>query len=334
MTPTPDPPEPLVRDEDHEFFERELESFQPDRVFDAHVHLWHPQFFRRPFPQTPEVFGYDQLEEMLGFVHHGRLRGALFISAIHIPDTLRDELTLSIEWIARQTAAGRNCRGLFFITPEDDPEWVRQEVRRLGLHGLKCYHTFAHSQPTWEADIPEYLPEPIVRVAHEEGLVIVLHMVKSRAVADPSNIHWISHYCKTYPNMTLVLAHSARGHNPTHNFEGLPQLPRLDNLWFDTSAICDPMSHVAMFRTFGHERVMYGTDFIGHRGRCQPVNDTFLWIYAETPVWEALHQNIVPVLSPLEQMRALKWACWAERLSDQAVEDIFYNNAAKLFGLS
>jgi len=25
-----------------EFFERELASFMPDRVFDAHTHLWHP----------------------------------------------------------------------------------------------------------------------------------------------------------------------------------------------------------------------------------------------------------------------------------------------------
>ena len=115
MTQTPTPSQPMVCDEDREFFERELASFLPDRIFDAHVHLWHPQFFRRPFPQTPEVFGYDQLDEMLGFVHRDRLRGALFISAIHIPNTPRKELTLSIDWIARQTAAGPNCRGLFFI---------------------------------------------------------------------------------------------------------------------------------------------------------------------------------------------------------------------------
>ncbi|GIT28908.1 MAG: hypothetical protein Ct9H300mP1_09540 [Planctomycetaceae bacterium] len=30
--------------------------------------------------------------------------------------------------------------------------------------------------------------------------------------------------------------------------------------------------------------------------------------------------------------RALKWACWSEKLSDSQVEDIFYNNAARLLG--
>ena len=57
-------------------------------------------------------------------------------------------------------------------------------MRRLGAHGVKCYHTLAPTLPTWEADIPDYLPEPIVQIAHEERLVITLHMVRARAVAD------------------------------------------------------------------------------------------------------------------------------------------------------
>ena len=44
--------------------------------------------------------------------------------------------------------------------------------------------------------------------------------------------------------------------------------------------------------------------------------------------------TIKPVLVGLEHLRSLKWACWSERLSDSAVEDIFWNNAAKLFNLN
>ena len=39
------------------------------------------------------------------------------------------------------------------------------------------------------------------------------------------------------------------------------------------------------------------------------------------------------VHSGLVTLRSLKYACWSERLSDSAVEDIFWNNAAKLFEL-
>ena len=58
--------------------------------------------------------------------------------------------------------------------------------------------------------------------------------------------------------------------------------------------------------------------------------DSFLWLYEESPVWKEKHNTIKPVLIGLESLRAIKWACWSERLSDSQVEDIFWNNAAKL----
>ena len=57
------------------------------------------------------------------------------------------------------------------------------------------------------------------------------------------------------------------------------------------------------------------------------------WLYGETPVWEEKHRLIEPNLIGLEHLRAIKWACWSERLDDNAVEDIFWNNGARLFGV-
>ena len=81
---------------------------------------------------------------------------------------------------------------------------------------------------------------------------------------------------------------------------------------------------------------MYGTDLpISYwRGRSLSAADSFVWLYEETPVWGEKHLKIAPVLIGLESLRSIKWACWSERLSDRAVEDIFYNNAARLFGIS
>ncbi|MDP7397230.1 MAG: amidohydrolase family protein [Lentisphaeria bacterium] len=323
----------MRKPEDQEFYEHELASFLPDRIFDAHCHLWQKQYVPWAMPDCPAEVDYDTYMTTMAEVHGDRTGGALFISyAAPDDDAGRHS---GNEWMGQQTARDRNCRGLFFVTPNDDPEWVRQEVRRLGLHGLKCYHTFADATPTWETSIPNYLPEPLVAVANEEGWVITLHMVKTRAVADPDNIHWIRKYCEAYPDMRLILAHSARGFQPTHNLEGLPQLTGLDNLYFDTSANCEPMAHQAIIRIIGHERLMYGSDLpVSHqRGRSVAAADTFLWLYAETPVWEEIHRTIEPVLTGLEHLRSIKWACWSEHLDDNAVEDIFWNNAARLFEL-
>ena len=336
MTTNPNTPSSSVaadwvaRAEDRAFYERELASFIPDRVFDAHTHLWHRDHVGFATADKPEVVGLAEYRELMNGLHPGRRTAALFI-----PFPSQDRFAAGNDWVAKHTAADRSCRGLFFVKPDDDPEWVRAEVRRLGLHGLKCYHLYSRTQPTWESDLPEYLPEPLVKIAHEEGWVITLHMVKPRAVADPGNIHWIRHYCERYPSMKLILAHSARGFQPSHNLEGLPKLTGLDNLYFDTSANCEPMAHQAIIRILGHRKLMYGSDLpASHlRGRSLGAADSFLWLYRDSPVWGEKHLKLNPVLIGLEHLRSLKWACWSERLGDSAIEDIFWNNAARLFGL-
>ena len=320
-----------VLKEDQEFFARELESFVPDRVFDAHCHLWPRDALTSQGTAIPGGYGYEEYRALIDGLHPGRWGGSLFLAW----PCDRECLATENEWFAKEIADYPSCPGFFAVHPDDDPEWVRGEIKRYGLQGVKCYHLLSAARPTWEADIPQYLPEGIVKVCDEEGWGITLHMVKRRAVADPSNLHWIRHYCETYPNMKLILAHSGRGFQPAHSLEALPQLVGLDNLFFDSSANCEPMAHQAIIRILGHKKLMYGSDFpVGHRrGRSLGVADTFVWLYGESPVWQEKHTTIQPVMIGLEHLRSLKWACWSERLSDSAVEDIFWNNAAELFAL-
>ena len=325
---------PASTDVDREFFARELASFLPDRLFDAHTHLWRRDCVPWSINGDDEDLGYAQYMSSIAEIHADRTTKALFIPFITADN--KDMALAANEWVSQEIADDPDCRGIFFIKPEDDPEWVRDEVRRLGLHGLKCYHTMSSVDPTWEAGIEDFLPEPLIKVADEEGWVITLHMVKSRAVADPANIQCIRRYCENYPDMKLILAHSARGFQPAHNLEGLPKLTGLDNLYFDTSANCEPIAHQSIMRIIGHDKLMYGSDLpVSHlRGRSLSAADSFLWLYEETPVWAVKHSNIDPVLVGLEHLRSLKWACWSERLTDTQVEDIFWNNAARLLAVT
>ena len=96
------------------------------------------------------------------------------------------------------------------------------------------------------------------------------------------------------------------------------------------------MAHQAVIRILGHDRLMYGSDLpISHlRGRSLGAGDAFLWIYEETPIWGGKHLKIDPILVGLEHLRSIKWACWSEKLTDQQVEDIFWNNAARLMDVT
>jgi predicted TIM-barrel fold metal-dependent hydrolase len=323
-----------------DLFRRELNSFVPDRICDAHMHLWAVadlppagyEAFRQLETDNVDLPTYRKwmAEMVLGRTIDGGLMLPGSVAATG------DQIASQNEFTGAQAAANPGWRGAMLVTPDMDPEYVRSEVRRLGLRGLKCYHVHSPRTPTWEADIPDYLPEAQVRVAHQEGLSITLHMVKARAVAAPSNQRWIRHYCETYRGMQLILAHAARGFNPYHTIEGLSTLTGLPNLWCDMSAVADVGACETIIELLGHDRLLYGTDFpISHlRGRCVAIGDGFLWLYDDTLDWTtASFQPLQPVLVGLESLRVLKQAAWHCRLTDTQVEDIFRNNARRLIGL-
>ena len=326
-----------ISEADRELFARELDSFVPDMICDAHMHLW----AKTQLPPTGwEAF--RQLEEDVIDLtaYRGRmaelLPGRRVAGGLILPGAVAatgQQLLSQNELVAAQVAADKGWRGAMLVSPEMDPEYVRGEVRRLRLSGLKCYHVRSGKPVTWDADIPDYLPEAQVKVAHEERLCITLHMVKARAVADPANQHWIRTYCATYPDMQLILAHAARGFNPYHTIQGLAALRGLPNLWCDMSAVSDVGACEAIIELLGHDHLLYGTDFpVSHlRGRCVAVGDSFVWLYEDTLNWDTVSfQPVQPVFVGLESLRVVKQAAWHQRLTDSQIEDIFSNNVRRL----
>jgi glutamate-1-semialdehyde 2,1-aminomutase len=334
-----------MRDDEREFFQRELDSFIPPVVFDAHAHLYERGHFG---PRSFAGAYIDRMPPRLGLAeyryHAGQMLPDRRLDGLFIPMALDGDPQTVSGFIADQIRGEPRCRGLMVVRPEMEPDYVRQEAKRLGAAGLKCYHLLARrpdspdgqAGPTWNVDIPSYLPEPLVRVANDLGLSITLHMVKSRALADPKNQEAIRHYCRTYPNMRMILAHAARGFNPHHTIEGIGSLAGLRNVWFDSSAVTECGALEAILDVFGHERLLYGTDFyVSHfRGRCVAIADSFIWLYEDSVNWSsAMHTDLQPILVGLESLRCLKLAARYARLTDRQIEDIFYGNAARLFGL-
>jgi glutamate-1-semialdehyde 2,1-aminomutase len=326
-----------LRDSDRDLFERELEGFVPERVFDAHAHLYEKWYFpegsahRRNLTRAPERVGLAEFRELSGWITPRRRVDALFLSF-----PVQGDIAAISAFAAAEAARDPDCRAEMLVTPDMDPEYVRDEARRRGFAGLKCYHIFSPRTPTYESCVEEFLPEPLVRVAHEEDLCITLHMVRSRALADPANQATILRYCRTYPRMKMVLAHAARGFNPHHTIEGIDAMRGLGNLWFDTAAVTDGGAFEAIVQTLGHDRLLYGSDFfISHlRGRALALGDSFVWLYEDTLDWSQFqYARVEPTLVGLESLRCLKLAARHLRLTDSQIEDIFYRNARRMLGL-
>ena len=193
-------------DADRDHLERYVRPYLPTRIFDAHAHLFcHEHFAPGNLPAsllgTPAITGIEAYRQYINWLHpDGRTVGGLFFGLAFMGKRVANN-----EFVAEQMrfadAQGFRALGHMLISPEMDPEYVRQEVRRGGFVGLKPYHTMAKTNgPTFLAPIQSYLTEQHVKVAHEERLSITLHMVRDRAMADPINQAIIRRYCENYPN--------------------------------------------------------------------------------------------------------------------------------------
>ena len=327
-----------LREEDRRAFAEELEGFVPEQVYDIHAHLYQAEWWDEPPAEVaagPAEITLEVYREQMAWIMPGReVHGLHF--AYPFPAGAEEDLSPANEWVSQEIGKDPLARGQFLVRPTDDPEWAREEVRRLGLRGLKPFAYYSGAQDIYQAEVVEYLPEPLVAVANEEGWSITVHLVRSGGVSDASNQHWVRHYCESYPEMQLILDHCARGFNPYHVLKGLPALAGLENLWIDTSSVCHPLAVEAVGRIIGPQRMLYGSDFyVSHiRGTNFPVGDTFLWIDEDTPIGELEYASSAALpLVGIENLRAVKAAFWCLGLNERQIEDYFWGNAARLLGL-
>ena len=324
-----------LNESDRELFDRELDSFVPSRIFDAHCHLYRASFFSSKIPELVTRFPEMGLSEFLRIIEDitpGRKTSGLFFGW-PVPEV---DVAANNHFVADQVRLDLNSRAQMLITPSMDPEFIRETVRRDGFVGLKCYHVYSSEKPTFNSHIPAYLPEEQVRIAHEEGLSITLHMVRPRAIADASNQEIIRSWATKYPNARFILAHAARGFNPYHTIEGIGSLRGLRNVWCDTSAVTDGGAFEAIVRTLGVDRLLYGGDApVTHlRGRCVAIGDSFLWLSESNTKFATAYADCRPSLVGFESLRILKLACWNLGLADSEIEKIFWGNAADLYQLA
>ena len=323
-------------DLDREIFERELDAFVPLKIFDSHAHLYQKAHFKDPLDPLLEsgadTVGLEEYKARIAEIAPGRSISGLFFG---FPSASLD-IAAANEFVSSEAKKDFQSRGQMVVHPGMDPEFVRETVQRLGLVGLKVYHVWSAERPTFESAIPSYLSEEHLRVAHEERLAITLHIVRSRALADPVNQEVIRTYAKKYSDARFILAHAARGFNEHHTAGGVFSLRGLRNVWCDTSAITESGALEAVIATLGPDRLLYGSDFpVTHlRGRCVSIGDSFLWLTPNNANFRTSYGEVRPILVGIESLRALKLACRHMRLSDGEVEAIFYSNGAALFGIS
>jgi glutamate-1-semialdehyde 2,1-aminomutase len=315
----------------------ELGSFIPERVFDAHAHLYRAASVQESkpglFAQGPQVVTADVWREHIERqVGKSRLVGAFFVANPPVdPPSIVGENSFVLE----QCETASHSKAFVVITPDCSPDAVAAYLDHPRLGGLKPYHIYSNETPTFDAPLSSYLPEWAWELAGDHGLIILLHLVKAAALADPDNARHLRERCLKYPRAQVLLAHAARGFHAPNTVKGLPALRGLENIWFDTSGVCEPTAVKAILSEFGPRKLLWGSDFPVSeiRGRCVTVGDGFAWLQPDTVAWDNLSPACHPTLVGLESLRSIKEAADDFGLSPEDLQDIFADNALRLAGL-
>ena len=299
--------DPLWREQDEEFFRRELASFLPHWIFDAHCHLWPQGQFHRSAGTCPRARPTrSATADTSDSCTAVRTAPALFLP---LPGKEENRAAANA-WVAEQARLGADDRGLFLAAPDDGSRVGPQRGPSTGPGRAQVLpHAGRRCPPPGRPRSPPTCPSRWWRLPiRKSGSLYCTWSSRvpwpTRAIANGSAATAV-----VYPGIRLILAHSGRGFQPAHNLEGLPDLAALENLYFDSSANCEPLAHEAVLRIVGHHRLLYGSDFyICHqRGRSVARLPTLFsgWV-KNHPSGARKHQHIRPVLVGLEHLRALK----------------------------
>ena len=305
-----------------------LNDFLPDKIFDAHMHLCDPSFYPREekvvledyYNAVKHIFGNRQVE-----------MNVMPKPAIKTLNNKADYLKFADDFLYGELEKNDANVGELLVLPNESKDSILSRIKGNQISGFKPYHALYPAEKTMFLDIKDYLPESAWEIANEYNKVITLHLVKDESLSDPENLNYIMTMAKRYPNAILILAHAARAFAGWTGFETVEKLKDFDNIFYDLSAICEVPQMFQIIKKCGLSKVMWGSDFpISNLiGKAISIADKFFWLYdyeqpeiaKDIELWSIFEENLMAV----RQMALML------DLTQKQKEDLFYNNARRLF---
>lgn len=325
----------FIPNETDKFLISQYRDFLPKKIFDAHMHMplgvtipasqGKGVYFRDAF--TPEDYLSD-LGPLFPGVEQIRLNMMPHPADRIMADRTNGLRDLGNDHVFQLHETHPEHMVSPFILPTDDEEFLYDLTSRPGCAGLKCYAYSTGVEDLESTYIQDYLPESAWVVANEKKLPIILHLFRRGALADPDNFQYITTMAKRYPNAQLVLAHCARGFASWSMMKAIKELEDQGNIWFDLSAICEAAPMAACILKNAGKRTMWGSDYPAAmvRGRSVGVGKWQDWLVDDH------FSGPERALIPAENLLAFYHAALLLDLDQTQIEDIFYNNAAALYG--
>ena len=322
------------REWDRIIWEEELESFVPERVFDSHSHLFFKNLLsddaQKKYPNAPDL-NFTEMKRWYDRLFPGREAHHFFL-AVPFPGT---DVKAYNETVVRETEDDPLSRLSRLTTPQCRPADIERDVKEGGFIGLKPYRMYSVTGDVHQCRIRDFLPEELLEAADDLELWITMHLAGHHGCADEMNLRDLEEYTtKRFPKVRWILCHCARSFTYWPIRQAIDRLRDLPNIWYDLSAVCDVRPFITLFQKAEIHRLFYGSDLWAnaYHGTYTALGRAWQLLDADT-VGKFPHCDGRPILSIYEELLAIKHAAEIAELSSSDIQDIFWRNAAREFGL-
>jgi glutamate-1-semialdehyde 2,1-aminomutase len=317
-------------------YENEIKPYLPRRIFDAHTHIQLPRFhpnLEKLLPLTKEpllnTVDIDTLKLWWRTLFPASQTTGLLLG---LPTKGCDMDGIN-KWLAAQ--ADKQQRFSILVSPETSEAHLERQINDLAPSGLKPYMCFSRLSNYNDSLITDFLPEYQIALADKYNLAITLHVAKPRGMANDDNIRQINDLTAKYPGCKFILAHCGRCFITPNMEYALRYIEKAENLYFDTSAVCDPGVFLNLFNAFSRKKILFGTDLVTAAGfRGTYFRMAMSWdLFCEQDVKRQGGMEVKATFAAYENLCAMLCVAKFSDFSTDDYEDVFYNNAAALFGL-
>ena len=240
-----------LNDLDRQIWDEELADFVPMAVYDAHTHVFDWRSDSLDVHSTTPVDAGHGVCPLADWAALDAIDAALLpgrtVHRISFASPLQaaspDETNA---FAAKQVAGDSRSVALMNVRPAMPADGVATQIERFGFRGFKPYRMHAVTGDPVECRITDYLPESQIAVADRYGLMVMLHLAKRKAIADPENLDDLDRLTVRYPRVQWVLAHCARSYYDRPLLKAADRLKRIPNLWYEISSVCDSDAMAAL----------------------------------------------------------------------------------------
>ncbi len=322
------------------YYKERISAEIPDKILDFHTHIWlsahwkyipwETQSAGTKYMVSEENYSIEQLIADGKLLFPDKEYNAVCFGS---PSPVADHDKTNA--YTAETKTNKNLYPLMIAGLNTTaPDRIREMISNDGFYGYKVFLNW-FGNDYGNIRVQDMIGKEEMEIANEFRLIVLLHVPRDGRLADPeiqSGVQWLS---KSYPDAKIVLAHCGRAYLPDEMKNAIHSVKGLDNVYFDTAMVMDPLVIERVFDNMDSKRVLFATDLpiAMMRGRRVQVADHWVdLVYEGNPesAFRVQSNNMRATFMVYEIIHAIIRAGEMAGISDESIRDIFYNNGIKL----